>query len=307
MTPAISAAGLTRRYRGTLALDAVSFDIEPGSITGLLGRNGAGKTTLLRIVAGLEFPSVGDVRVLGASPVNSEEALRRMVFVREDQRYPDYGSWPSFQVRHALRAASWFYPNWDAGLAAALVADFGLPPGRRIAKLSRGMRSALGIVIGLAARAEVTLFDEPYAGLDPVARQLFYDRMLADYAEHPRTVLLSTHLIDEAAGLLERVLVIDHGRIALDAAADEVRGSATSVSGPAIAVAEFTAGRTVWDRRRAGTQESAVVAGTLGDTDRAQARSLRLHLEPLTLQQVVVHAAGLPSAGAPDTRERTSA
>jgi ABC-2 type transport system ATP-binding protein len=307
MTPAISVAGLTRRYRGTLALDAVSFDIEPGSVTGLLGRNGAGKTTLLRIVAGQEFPSAGSVRVLGACPVENEEVLRRMVFVREDQRYPDYGSWPAFQVRHALRAASWFYPDWDGDLAAALVADFGLPPGRRVAKLSRGMRSALGIVIGLAARAEVTLFDEPYAGLDPVARKLFYDRMLADYAEHPRTVLLSTHLIDEAAGLMERVLVIDHGKIVLDAAADEVRGSATSVSGPAIAVAEFTAGRTVWDRRRAGSQESAVVAGALDDTDRARARTLRLHLEPLTLQQVVVHAAGSGAAGPPDARERTSA
>jgi ABC-2 type transport system ATP-binding protein len=302
MTPAISVAGLTRRYGGTLALDAVSFDIEPGSVTGLLGRNGAGKTTLLRIVAGQEFPSVGGVRVLGACPVGSEEVLRRMVLVREDQRYPDYGSWPAFQVRDALRAASWFYPNWDADLAAALVADFGLPRGRRVAKLSRGMRSALGIVIGLAARAEVTLFDEPYAGLDPVARKLFYDRMLADYAEHPRTVLLSTHLIDEAAGLMERVLVIDRGAILLDAAADELRGSATSVSGPAISVAEFTAGRTVWDRRRAGSQESAVVAGALDDTDRARARSLRLHLEPLTLQQIVVHAAGTPAA-----RERTSA
>jgi ABC-2 type transport system ATP-binding protein len=307
MTPAISVAGLTRRYRGTLALDAVSFDIEPGSVTGLLGRNGAGKTTLLRILAGQEFASAGGVRVLGACPVENEQVLRRMVFVREDQRYPDYGSWPAFQVRHALRAASWFYPNWDAGLAAGLVADFGLPRSRRVAKLSRGMRSALGIVIGLAARAEVTLFDEPYAGLDPVARKLFYDRMLADYAEHPRTVLLSTHLIDEAAGLMERVLVIDHGTIVLDAAADEVRGSATSVSGPAIAVVEFTAGRTVWERRRAGSQESAVVAGALHDTDRARARSLRLHLEPLTLQQVVVHAAGAAPAGPPDALERTSA
>ena len=138
------------------------------------------------------------------------------------------------------------------------------------------MRSALGIVIGLAARAEVTLFDEPYAGLDPVARQLFYDRLLADYAEHPRTVLLSTHLIDEAAGLLERVVVIDRGQIVLDAAADDVRGAATSVSGPAIAVAEFTAGRTVWNRRRIAGQESAVVAGPLDDSDHARARALRL-------------------------------
>jgi ABC-2 type transport system ATP-binding protein len=303
MTPAISVAGLSRRYRGELALDNVSFDIEPGSITGLLGRNGAGKTTLLRILAGHEFPSAGSVTVLGASPVKSDALLHRMVFVREDQRYPGYG-WPYFLVRHALRAASWFYPNWDAELAEALITDFSLPPGRAVQKLSRGMRSALGIVIGLAARAEVTLFDEPYAGLDPVARQLFYDRLLEDYAEHPRTVLLSTHLIDEAAGLLERVVVIDRGRIVLDAAADEVRGSATSVSGPAIAVAEFAAGRTVWDRRRIGSQESAVVAGALDDTARARARTLRLHLEPLTLQQAVVHAARVPET---DARERTSA
>ena len=304
MTPAISVAGLSRRYRGQLALDNVSFDIEPGSITGLLGRNGAGKTTLLRVIAGAEFPSAGGVTVLGASPVKSDALLHRMVFVREDQRYPDYGLPGGFKVWHALRAASWFYPDWDAGLAEALVADFGLPPGRAVRRLSRGMRSALGNVIGLAARAEVTLFDEPYAGLDPVARQLFYDRLLADYAEHPRTVLLSTHLIDEVAGLLERVVVIDRGRIVLNMAADDLRGAATSVSGPAIAVAEFTAGRTVLDRRRIASQESAVMAGVLDDTDRARARALRLRLEPLTLQQAVVHAARIPET---DTRERTSA
>jgi len=166
------------------------------------------------------------------------------------------------------------------------------------------MRSAVGIVIGLAARAEVTLFDEPYAGLDPVARELFYDRLLADYAEHPRTVLLSTHLIDEAAGLFERVMVLDRGRIALNMAADDLRGAATSVSGPAIAVAEFAAGRSVWDRRRIASQASAVVAGALDETDRARAAALHLRLEPLMLQQLVVRAAGTPVAS---PQERTIA
>ncbi len=166
------------------------------------------------------------------------------------------------------------------------------------------MRSALGIVIGLAARAEVTLFDEPYAGLDAVARQLFYDWLLADYAEHPRTVLLSTHLIDEASALLERVLVLDQGRIALDAAADDLRGVATTVSGPVLAVDEFTAGHQVWDRRQIASQASVVMVGPLNETDRLRARSLRLDLEPLTLQQLVIHAAGRPGA---DTLERISA
>ena len=298
MTPAISVAGLTRRYRGQLALNDVTLDLEPESITGLLGRNGAGKTTLLRILAGHEFTSAGTVTVLGASPVENETVLRQMVFVREDQSCPD------LNVRQAVQVASWFYPNWSHELAGTLLEEFNLPLNRKVRKLSRGMRSALGIVIGLAARAEVTLFDEPYAGLDPVSRQMFYDRLLADYAEHPRTVLLSTHLIDEAAGLFERVVVIDRGRIVLNSAADDLRGAATSVSGPAIAVAEFTAGRPVWNRRRIASQESAVVAGTLNETDRARAAALHLRLEPLTLQEVVVQVAGAPPAS---QQERTSA
>ena len=302
MTPAISVAGLTRRYHGQLALDDVTFDVEPGSITGLLGRNGAGKTTFMRIIAGHEFASAGSVSIFGSSPVENDNVLRKMVFIREDQVYP-CGGW-AFRVRNALQAASWLYPNWDRDLAEALLRDFDLPPGKAVQKLSRGMRSALGIVIGLASRAELTLFDEPYAGLDPVARQLFYDRMLADYAEHPRTVLLSTHLIDEAAGLLERLVVIDRGRVVLNAAADEVRGSATRVSGPTIAVTDFTAGRTIWDRRTFASQESVVIAGPLGDAARARARALHLDLEPLTLQQVVVHAASMQEA---DMRERTFA
>jgi len=289
MTPAISVTGLTRRYRGQLTLDRVSVDIEAGSVTGLLGRNGAGKTTLMRIIAGQEFASGGSVRVLGASPAENDRILRRMVFVREDQAYPD------FKVGDALRAASWFYPGWSGELAGSLLADFALPRNRAIKKLSRGMRSALGIVIGLAARAEVTMLDEPYAGLDAVARQVFYDRLLADYAEHPRTVLLSTHQVDEAAGLLERVVVMDRGRIVLDAPADDLRGAATRVSGPVLAVEEFTAGHPVWDRRRMGSQETAVIAGPLGEADRAPARTGRLTLEPLSLQELVAHAAGPPA------------
>jgi ABC-2 type transport system ATP-binding protein len=288
MTPAISVTGLTRRYRDQLALDHIDLDLEPRSITGLLGRNGAGKTTLMRIIAAHDFASAGTVSVLGASPVENETVLRQMVFIREDQAYPD------FKVRQAVQVASWLYPNWSHELAGALLEEFDLPLNRRVRKLSRGMRSALGIVIGLASRAEVTLFDEPYAGLDPMARQLFYDRLLADYAEYPRTVLLSTHLIDEAAGLFERVVVIDRGRIVLNTEADDLRGAATSVTGPAIAVAEFTAGRPVWNRRRIASQESAVVAGTLDETDRARAAALHLRLEPLTLQGLVVHAAGAP-------------
>ena len=200
--------------------------------------------------------------MFGETPAENDAVLRRMVFVREEQAYPD------FRVRQVIRVASWFYPNWDGELAGQLLADFDLPSQRRIRKLSRGMRSAVGIVIGLAARAELTLFDEPYAGLDAVARQLFYDRLLADFAEHPRTVVLSTHLIDEVADLLEHVVMLDRGRVVLDAPADDVRGTAMTVSGPATAVEDFVAGRAVWHRQRLGSRASVTVAGPL-DAGRA--------------------------------------
>ena len=289
MTPTISATALTRRYRDQIALDDVSLEIEPDTVTGLLGRNGAGKTTLMRIITGLEFPTAGDLRVFGEIPAENDEVLRRMVFVREEQAYPD------FRVDHAIRVASWFYPNWDEDLARQLLQDFDLPPRRRIKRLSRGMRSAVGIVIGLAARAELTLFDEPYAGLDAVARQLFYDRLLAEFAEHPRTIVLSTHLIDEVADLLEHVVLLDHGRVALDAPADDVRGTGMTVSGPATAVEEFVAGRTVWHQQRLGSRASATIADALDPATQAQARALHLSLEPLSLQQLLVHAAGVPA------------
>lgn len=295
MTPTISAVGLTRRYRGQTVLDDVTVDVEPNTITGLLGRNGAGKTTLMRIVTGQEFASRGGLWVFGENPVENDRILRRMVFVREDQQYPE------IKVRHAVRAASWFYPNWDAELADSLLADFDLPQNRAIRKLSRGMRSALSIVLGLAARAELTLLDEPYAGLDAVARHLFYDRLLADYATHPRTVLLSTHLIDEVADLLEHVVMIDKGRIVLDAEADDVRGTAATVSGPAGAVEEFVADRRVWQRRSLGSRASVTIAEPLDAADRATAAALRLHVEPLSLQQLMVHTSE------PTTEEKATA
>jgi ABC-2 type transport system ATP-binding protein len=300
MTPAISVTGLTRRYPDQVALDDVHLTIGTETITGLLGRNGAGKTTLLRILAGQEFPSSGSVQVLGAPPTENENVLRRLVLVREDQAYPD------FKVSQALRTASFFYPRWDAGLASSLLKDFGLRVNKLIRHLSRGQRSALGITIGLAARAEVTLFDEPYAGLDAVARQIFYDRLLAEYADFPRTVLLSTHLIDEAAGLFENVVVIDRGRVTLDTAADGLRGMAATVSGPVLAVNSFAEGRPVWERRGLGSQASVVIVGQISPEDRERARSLGLDLTPLSLQQLVVHASGRP-AGAGSLTERTSA
>jgi ABC-2 type transport system ATP-binding protein len=298
-TPAAATVqDVTMRFREHTALDGVSTAIEQDAITGLLGRNGAGKTTLMQLLTGHRVPTSGRVEVFGARPYENDDVLRRICFVKEGQRYPDH-----FRVRDALDAAALLFPQWDADLASALVADFELPAKRPIKKLSRGMTSAVGIVIGLASRAPFTLFDEPYLGLDAVARQLFYDRLLADYAEHPRTVLLSTHLIEEIASLLERVLLIDRGRVLLDADAESLRGSAVTVTGPSPAVTAFAGGHELLHTESLGGHSRAVVRLRPG-TDGEDARAAGLSTEPTNLQQMVV-AMSLRSAQGGPTAART--
>jgi ABC-2 type transport system ATP-binding protein len=286
--PVISLTGVGRRYGRHRALADVTADIGTPTITGLLGRNGAGKSTLLRILAGQEFATSGRVSVFGASPAENDAVLRRLILIREDQIYPD------LRVHHLIKAAALFYPNWDATLAGALLDAYELPAGRPVKKLSRGMRTALGIVIGLAAHAEITLFDEPYAGLDAAAREMFYDQLLADYTAHPRCIVLSTHLIDEAADLLDRILVIDHGRVVLDAPADDLRGAGTIVTGPADRVERFIADRPTLNRRTMGGHATVVMAGRLDERDRELADHLQLRLAQVTLQQLAIYAAGQP-------------
>ena len=282
MTAAATLTDVTMRFRDNTALDAVTASIEQDAITGLLGRNGAGKTTLMQLLTGHRVPTRGRVEVFGVTPYENDGVLSRMCFVKEGQRYPDH-----FRVCDALTAAAMLFPGWDGDLARDLVADFDLPAKRPIKKLSRGMTSAVGIIIGLASRAPLTLFDEPYLGLDAVARQLFYDRLLADYAEHPRTVLLSTHLIEEIASLLERVLLIDRGRIMLDADAESLRGSALTVTGPSPAVEAFAARHELLHSESLGGHSRAVVRLHPG-SDGDDARAAGLSTEPTNLQQLVV-------------------
>lgn len=212
---------LNKTYGSETVIQDVSFTIEENKIYGLLGRNGAGKTTIMHMITAQLFPSGGELKVFGEHPYENNRVLTRMSFIKESQKYPDV-----FRIADVLDIAADLYPNWDQGFAEQLIEDFRLPVKRRMKKLSRGMLSSVGIIVGLASRAPLTIFDEPYLGLDAVARNLFYERLLEDYAEHPRTVILSTHLIDEVSNMLEHVIVIDNGKILLDEEADSLRGKA---------------------------------------------------------------------------------
>ncbi len=290
MSKVVEVRQLTKSYGSVLAVDQVSFSIEAGKIYGLLGRNGAGKTTIMRIITAQLFATSGEVKVFGEHPYENSRVLSQICFVKDNQKYPN-----GYRVLDVLEQAAFFFPHWDREYAFALIEDFRLPLSRLMKALSRGMLSAAGSIVGLASRAPLTIFDEPYLGLDAVARSIFYDRLLEDYAEHPRTVILSTHLIDEISRLLEHILVIDQGRLVLDEEAEALRGRAFTVVGPAALVDTFTAGKELLAREPLGGQVAATVMGNGNLEDRKQALALGLELAPVSLQQLLVHLTGDPS------------
>jgi ABC-2 type transport system ATP-binding protein len=282
LTAAVEVRGLTKTYGSVKAVDHVDFRVERNTICGLLGRNGAGKTTIMQLLTGQEFPTAGQIDVFGGNPLENARVLQNISFIKESQKYPD-----DFKPLHVFRSAPWFFENWDSDFAERLIDDFQLPTNRKIKKLSRGQLSAVGVIVGLASRAPLTFFDEPYLGLDAVARQIFYDRLIADYGEHPRTVVLSTHLIDEVANMLEHVLVIERGRIIIDQSAEELRDSASTVAGSRSVVEEFVAHRDVLHRETLGGLATATV-GRLDEAARREAAAAGLELAPVSLQELIV-------------------
>ena len=284
MNYAVEVKRLTKAYGNVKAVNEVSFTMEPNKIYGILGRNGAGKTTLMNIITAQLFATSGELKVFGEHPYENQRVLSQICFIKESQKYPDH-----FRVFEVLDVAANFFPNWDRHYASDLVEKFKLPPKRRMKKLSRGMFSSVGIIIGLASRAPLTIFDEPYLGLDAVARTLFYEQLIADYGAHPRTIILSTHLIDEISDMLEHVLMIDRGKLIVDSEADALRGRAYSVAGQQVKVEAFTTGKQVIAETSMGAFVSAAIMGELNSEERRRAEALGLVVAPISLQQLFVH------------------
>lgn len=279
---------LTLRYGSTVAVDDLSFTLGGGKIHGLLGRNGSGKTTLLSVLAAYRKATAGEIRIDGRPVFENAEAARRICFIRGAGDTVEH-NFPQDRVSDALAFAGALRPSWDARYAAELVERFNLPPRARLESLSRGQRSAVGIVLGLASRAPLTIFDESHVGLDAPSRYAFYDALLAEHMAHARTFVISTHLIEEVGSLLEEVVIIDAGRLVLHEQADTLRQRGAAVTGAADAVDDFSAGRTVLAEKRLGPTKQAVVYGALDERDHASARAAGLELGPVALQDLFVH------------------
>ena len=210
---------LSRSFGPKTALDRVSFSATAGKVYGLVGSNGAGKTTLLKHLLGLLRPATGSVRVFGLDPVRDPVGvLSRIGYLSEEHELPEW-----MRIGELMSYTQAYHPTWDAAYARELLDTFKLDPGKKIKDLSKGMRAQAGLISAVAHRPELLILDEPSSGLDAVVRRDILDAIVRTVADDGRTVIFSSHLLDEVERMSDHVTLIDQGRVVLSGDLDDVR------------------------------------------------------------------------------------
>lgn len=281
---AVQADGLAVRYGRTEALSDVTIDLAPGRIHGLLGRNGTGKTTLMATLASFRAPHRGSVQIDGHNPFEDEHLMAGICLVRESgDVINDEAASTTLDIVQRSR------PTFDRAYADRLLSTFGLDPGTKPSSLSRGQRSALGAAIGLASRAPLTMFDEVHLGMDAPTRQQFYDELIADFAEHPRTIIIASHLINEIESFLETVTILAGKTILLSDESERLRAQGTTLTGPTAVVARFCEGHTSVGHRDLGPTREVTLLEELDPATVRDAQDAGLSVGPASLQDLFIH------------------
>lgn len=288
-TGVLSARGLCKSYGKKRVLENLDLELEPGKIYGLVGRNGAGKTTLLSILTAQNTWDRGNVTYGGEPVWENQAALDHLCFSRELSS-GQASERMNMRVKRYLRTASFFYPNWDEDYAQELLSAFQLNPNQKLSQLSKGEQSMAAILLALASGADMTFLDEPTAGLDVVMREKFYRLLLDDFARTGRTFVISTHIIEEAASVFERVLFLDRGQIIENAPTDELLSQFRSISGRADQVEAACRGLTVLQTQDLGRRRTCTVRGGAGQLDALE--SFDVDVSPMDLQAVFVALCG---------------
>ncbi len=286
----IEIKNISKNYGAVQALKNVSAEFTPGKIYGLLGRNGAGKTTLINLITNRLFPTEGEIIVEGQNVVENDEALGKIFSMAEINLIPE-----GMRVKKAMEWAKEFYPEFDTAYGLSLAQKFGLNVNKKAKQLSTGYGSIFKLILTLASGASILIFDEPVLGLDAPHRELFYQELLALFVKRPCTVILSTHLIDEAAKVIEQAVIIDEGRLVLNQPVEELLARAHSVAGEAAAVAEYCKNKRVIFEQSMGNFKMAAVLDC--EKDFALAQSLKLEFGGIELQKLFIYLTNVEGGG----------
>ncbi|MCT2535588.1 ABC transporter ATP-binding protein [Aquibacillus koreensis] len=275
---------LTKSYGENKALHELSLTVEENKITGLIGRNGAGKTTLLKIIAGYLRKSSGNIEVFSEQPFNNLKVSSNMIFVDDQMNFPT-----ALHLKELLYVAKDFYPNWDMDLAERLFDYFSFHPNERHHRLSKGMKSTFNMIVGLASRCPLTIFDEPTTGMDASVRKDFYRALLKDYIAFPRTIILSSHLLNEMEDILEDILLIRKGEKYLHMPISDVKAYAFGIRGESSAIKEWSSDKEILHQKQIGDGSSYIV---VTNTSYKLAKSAKLEqftISPVAAEDVCIY------------------
>lgn len=275
----IEVKNVTKSYQHKHALDHVSFTLEEPKIYGLLGRNGAGKTTFMEILSGHILSSGGEILIDGEDPFDNQHLTESICLIKEANNFKQ-----DLKIKHVLKIYSYFYPTWDQQLAEELLGVYRLNPKSKVKTLSKGMESALGIIVGLASKAPITVFDEPYIGLDAAARKKFYEILLEEYEAEPRTIIFSTHLIDEVSLLFEEILILQEGKLLLHEEAETLRNNTCCITGPEEKVKKFIAGKKVLQKKQLAGMMTAYIHENM-----EEAKQAGFSVEGIPIQELMIY------------------
>jgi ABC-2 type transport system ATP-binding protein len=247
MPALIEARDLTKKYGAHVALDHANFTVQAGRIVGLIGPSGAGKTSALRAILGLTAYE-GGLKVLGREPFRERaELMRDACFIADVAVLP---AW--LRVDQAIDFVAGVHPRFRRDRAVGLLAKTGITGERRLRELSKGMKTQVHLALTMAIDAQLLVLDEPTLGLDILARRAFYDALVNDYMDETRTILITTHQVEEVENLLTDVLFIDKGRIVLDSSLDDIATRYAAVAVAADNLDAARAGKPFHERRMLG-------------------------------------------------------
>ena len=280
---AIEIKNVSRSYKDVEALQSVSLSFELGKIYGLLGRNGAGKSTLINIIAGRIFADEGSVYVDGI-PARENMAVHEKLFCMSEADLYDR----DLKVKEHFKWSSIFYDSFDLEKAVDYAKRFGLDVNKRFKALSKGYQSIFKLVIALALDVPYVIFDEPVLGLDANHRELFYELLLREFEAGERSFIIATHLIEEVAGLIEEVVLIDKGRVLFQESVESLLERGYSVSGLAAEVEDYCRGKNVIAQDELGSLKVAYIMGAREELP----PDSRLQLASMNLQKLFVKITG---------------
>ncbi|MCA1320635.1 ABC transporter ATP-binding protein [Bacillus tianshenii] len=289
----VACRGLTKAYGHTKVLDGMNFNLEENKITGLIGRNGVGKTTLLKLIAGFYKETSGEIKVWGERPFNSLNVSANTIFVDDHMSFA-----PALNLGEILGEMGRFYANWNAELARRLFDYFSFHPKQSHDTLSKGKRNTFNMIIGLASRCPLTIFDEPTTGMDAAVRKDFYRALLKDYLASPRTIIVSSHHLDEIEDLLEDILLIDKGEVLLNVSMEEMKEYAVGISGKESVLEEWLLDREVLYAKSLGPDSKYVVVKK--DYGISEAARHGLTLTPVSASDACVYLTNKAKGGIDD-------